>query len=149
MHDAFKGGANPVVIFGRDRVELMVMATGAVNREAKERAPSGGDHVVERGGTNHLLGHRVLIADVIIGARDKEGAADFNLRLEFAQDITGEVLAYQLVEGLVVVERTNDVIAERVKVIDDDVAFEAVALAKADHVKPVPSPMLAVARGGQ
>ena len=149
MDDAFERGADAVIVLGRDGVELMVMATGAIDRESEEGAPSRGHHIVKRGRTDYLLGDGILVADVVIGAGHEEGAANLDFRFELADHVTGEVLADQLVERLVVVERADDVVAERIEVIDDEVAFEAVALAEADDVEPVAAPALTVARGGK
>ena len=149
MDDAFEGRPNPVVVFSRDGIELMVMAFRAVDRQAQEGAPGGGDHVVERGGTDDLLGVLVLIADVVVRSRHEEGAADLDLGIKFPDDVAGEVFTNQLIERLVVVERADDVISERIEVIDDEVTFEPVALTKAHDVKPVATPALTVARGGE
>ena len=149
MDRALEGRPDAVVIFGRDGVELMVMAFRAVDRQAQEGAAGRCDHIVEGGGPNHLLGHGVLVAHVIIGAGHEEGAADLDLRIKFPDDVAGEVLTDQLIEGLIFVDRADDVISERIKVIDDEVTFEAVALAKAHDVEPVATPAFAVARGGK
>ena len=149
MDDAFEGGADTVIVFGRDGVELVVMATGAVDRKSEERAARRGDHVVERGGADDLLGDRVLVAHVVIGSGDEERAADLDGGVELAEHVAGEVFPHELVEGLVVVQRADDVVAERIEVIDDEVAFEAVALAEADDIEPVAAPVFAIARRGQ
>ena len=143
---AFEGGADAVVVLGRDGVELMMMATGAVDREAEESASGGGDHVVERGGADDLLGVGILIADVIVRPGDEERAADLCRGVELADHVPGKVFADQLVEGFVLVQRADDVVAERIEVVDDEVAFEAVAFAEADDVEPVTTPVFAVAR---
>ncbi len=149
MDDTFEGRPNPVVVFGRDGIELMVMAFRAVDRQAQEGAPGRCDHVVEGSGSDDLLRDQVLIVDVIIGPGDEERAADLDLGLELPDHVASEVLAYELVEGLVLVERADDVVPEWVKVIDDNVALEAVALAEADDVEPVAAPAFAVARRGE
>ena len=149
VHDAFESGAEAVVVLGRDGVEFMIMTAGAIDGETEEGAAGGGDHIIQRGGTDVLCGDGVLIADIVIGAGDQEGAPDFDGGLVLADDVAGEMLAHELVEGLVIVQRTDDVVAEGIEVIDDKVAFEAVTLAEADDVEPVATPMLAVARGGE
>ncbi len=49
MSDAFERGAQPVVVLGRDGIELVVVAARAVDGQAEEGAAGRGDHVVERG----------------------------------------------------------------------------------------------------
>ena len=149
MDDPFEGGADTVIVFGRDGVELMVVATGAVDRQSEESAARRGDHVVERGGADDLLGGDVLVAHVVIRTSHEERATDLDRGVELAEHVTGEVLAHELVEGLIVVQRADDVVAERVEVIDDEVTLEAVAFAEADDVEPVATPVFAVTRGGQ
>ena len=146
MDHAFEGRTDAVIILRGNRVELMVMTTGAVDGEPEEGAAGRGDHVVKRGGSDDLLGVGVLVADVVVGAGDEEGAADLDLRRALAERVAGEVFAHQLVEGLVFVQRADDVVAERVEVVDDEITFEAVALAEAYHIEPVPAPLFAVTR---
>ncbi|MEY3958659.1 MAG: hypothetical protein RJA37_1262 [Verrucomicrobiota bacterium] len=107
------------------------------------------DHVVDRRGADVLLRDHVLVADVIVRSGDEEGAADLDLRPAFADDVAGEVLADELVEGLVLIQRADHVVAEGPEVIDDEVPFEAVAFAEAHHVEPAAAPLFAVARRGE
>ena len=149
MDDAFEGRPNPVVVFSRDGIELMVMAFRAVDRQAQEGAAGRSDHVVEGGGTDDLLGVLVLIADIVIRTGHQEGAANLDLGIKFPDDVAGEVFTNQLIEWLIIVDRTDDVISEGIKVIDDEITFETVALAEAHDVKPVATPALTVARRGE
>ena len=146
MSDAFERGAEAVVVLGGDGVEFVVVAAGAVDGEAEEGAAGGGDHVVERGGADVGLGDFVLVADVIIGPGDEEGAADFDVGAVFADDVSGEVFGDELIEGFVLVDGADDVVAKGVEVVDDEVALEAVGFAEADDIQPVTSPALAVTR---
>ena len=149
VDDAFEGRTDAVIVFGRDGVELMVVAAGAVDGEAEKRASGRGDHVVERGRANHLLGGGILIFHVVIRTSHEESAADLDRGVELAEHVPGEVLAHELVEGLILVQRADDVVAERIEVIDDEVTFEPVAFAEADDVEPVAAPVFAIARRGQ
>ena len=45
--DVLEEGEQAVVVLLRDRVDLVVVAAGAVDRQAEERLPGGGDEVIE------------------------------------------------------------------------------------------------------
>ena len=63
--------------------------------------------------------------------------------------IAGQLLENKLRIGQVIVERANDPIAIGPGIGPRGVGFVAVALAKANHVEPMPGPTLAIARRGQ
>ena len=65
---AFKGGAHAVVIFGRNRIELMIVAARAIDRDAKKRIAGRGNEIIQRVRANDFLLHFVLIADAVVGA---------------------------------------------------------------------------------
>ena len=56
---------------------------------------------------------------------------------------------HQSVKGLVVVERSNDVVAKRPGVVDHMVDLETGAFTEPHHIEPMPPPLLAVARRRQ
>ena len=95
-----------------------------------EFAAGGGDDVVECGGTDVGLGNLVLVADVVVGAGDEKAAAHFDGWIVPPDDVAGEMFDDQPVKRLVVVERSDAEVAKWPEVVDDEVAFEAVALAK-------------------
>ena len=130
MGDTLKSGADAVVILCGNGIKLVIVAACAVDGEAKESAAGGRDHVIQSGGTDVLLRDDILIADIIIGPCDEEGAADADLRIVWRDDIARKVLDDELVERFVVVDGLDDVVAERPKVINDEVALEAIAPAK-------------------
>src|SRR6202035_2733868 len=122
MRDAFKRGAQAVIVFSRDRIELVVMAARTVDGEAQKGAAGVGDDVVERGGADVLLRDDVLVADIIVWTGDEEGAAALDLRVVLADHIARKVFDDELVKRLVVIDGLDDVIAERPEIVDDEVS---------------------------
>ena len=55
------------------------------------------------------------------------------------------MLSNQLIERFVIVDGLDDVIAEWIEIVDDEVTLKAVGFAKADDVKPMTPPALSVA----
>ena len=126
-----------VVIDLRDRVELVVVATGAADGQTEERAAGGAHHVVQFVGA--LLSGQAGIGTlhaVIRSAHDETG------RLVRAEHVARKLLGDELRERHVVVERTDDVVAIRPRIGARLIRLEAIAFGKADHVEPVPRPAL-------
>ena len=146
---ALEGGAQAVVILRRDRVEFVIVAARAVDREAEKRGGRRGDDVVERRGADVRLCDHVLIAHIVVRPRDEKRRADFHRGIIPPDHIAREMLGDETVERLVVIQRADDVVAERPGVVRDDIALKARALAKAHDIEPVPAPLLAVVRAGE
>ena len=84
--------------------------------------------------------------DIVKGAGHQKRAANRNVWIVGAKNIAGQVFSNELVEGFVIVDRTNDIVAEGPSVVDDVIALEADAFAEAHDIQPMSPPTLAVAR---
>ena len=132
-------GGHGVVVTLRPGIELVVVALAAVRGEAHVN-PAHRLHAVRR----HV--HQVLLVDgaaFVCGDVATLEAGGDELRFGWVrQEITGDLFNGELVEGLVVVERTDDPVAIRphLAVV---VEVEAVGVAVAGGIEPVAPTMLA------
>src|SRR5690606_558829 len=142
--NAGKGRIQAVVVLLRDRIELVIVTAGAADRQPQKRLGCRGDHFVEcvRPDLRRLGG--ILIADIVVGSSNQKRAADRNRGIVRGENIARQMLANELIERLVLVERTDDIVAERPQAADQKVALEAVALAESHDIQPVSAPPLAV-----
>ncbi len=105
---AFENGLDRVVIGLRDGVELVIVATGASNRQSQERAPRRADHVVEFIGALVGRQHRVGAFHQIIRPGDQKAGGGI-----FTERVTRELFDDETIIRLVLVERADHVIAVR------------------------------------
>src|SRR5262249_43512016 len=101
-------GEDAVVLLLRDRVELVVVALAAVEREPEPDGAGGRDPVVDgvpaelqRVGPALLVQHRVAM----------EAGRDFLVQVRPGQHVAGELLDCELVERLVVIQGADDPVA--------------------------------------
>ncbi len=136
----------PVIILLGDRVDLVVVAAGAVDRQAEER-PGRWWRRCRRGRRNTPARGRSARRPRCRGGSNRwrsDASASPSGKL-----VAGELLADEAVVRLVVVERADDVVAVAPGARLGVVALVAVGLGEADEVEPVPAPLLAVARRGE
>ena len=121
------------------------MATCAIHRESKEHLPRRGDDIIEHVVPREFLVRRLIVPD----AEPVKAGGDDAVGICVHEFITGELLADEMVVGLVVVESTNDVIAITPGIRLVAVALVAVRLGEADEVEPMPPPLFAVMGRGK
>ena len=143
---AAQGGREPVVVRLPDRVELVVVAPGAMDRQAQVRLRRGADDPLQlllagRGshGGGPLVLHRLVVRSdhELPGGHDRRGVVGL-------EDIAGQLEANEPVVGHVGIERLDDPVAIPPGVGPEPVVLEALGLGEADDVEPVPRPALAV-----
>ena len=134
-----------VVVFLRDRVELVIVAAGTADRQAEEH---------DRGRVGHLGQHFVAAeGDFLVAGvpPDRTEAVEAGRDLQFVAVgidlVAGQLLQHEAVERLVVVERLDDVVAVAPRPGAVAVVLEALGLGVAHDIEPVPAPLLAVVRG--
>ena len=143
-----KHGLERVVVVLRDRIELVVVALGALDRDARERADRVGHHVVAVEVPGDLavglrLGH-LTVADLIPRAGGDEPNRLLAVGCVRMEHVARHLLLDELRIGLVGVERPDHVIAIGPGVGPGLVLVVAVRVAVVDDVEPVPRPALAV-----
>ncbi len=129
-----------VVVALADRIDLVVVATGAVDRQPEEHLPRRGDKVIQLVVPRELPVSRLVVPD----PKPVVTCCDARLVIGIRQLIAGELLPYEAVEGLVGVERADDVVTVAPGVGLGPIALVAVGLGEADEIEPVPPPLLTV-----
>ena len=135
-----------VVVLDRDRIELVVVAAGAgqghAEHPARDRVDLLVDHVDRE--LDRVARVVTLGADGQVAGRDLLGSA--LVVAAGGQEITGELLAEELVVGQVRLESVDDPVPVAPGVGIDDVRVLAARLRVARDVEPVAAPALGVAR---
>ncbi len=150
--EAGKDRHQPVVILLGDRVELVVVTTGAVDRQADAGGNDLGGHVVKiarTGGSFEDVAPRLDIANKIPGTGGEEPGGDNRIGVVWRNIVAGDLLAEELIVRLVAVQRADHVIAVRPRIVTGAVALETVSVGVVGHVKPVARPVFAVVRRGE
>ncbi len=142
-----------VVILLSDGIELVVVAAGAVRRDAGERRHHVRHDVVAVDVTANLAIEGVL-ADVAQGTfipgtrRQKtEGRDAFGFVRE--EGVGGDLFLDEAVVGPVLVERVDDVFAVAPGGFSGTILVVSVGFGEMNDVEPVPGPAFAVTGGGQ
>ena len=134
-----------------DSVELMVVATGARDREAEESLADDVDLIV------HVADLFIDRIDRLIAVLDHAEVAGAKGRLvQFfggvdargLQEVAGELLTDELVVGHVGIEGADEVIAVAPSLRDGGISFATVRVGVTDEVHPVASEVFAVAGRG-
>ena len=136
-----------VVVLGQDRVELVVVAASASDRQAQHALGHDFDllvvHVVE-----HAL--LVLLRDGLRAERQEAGGDDAALvdlaAIAAGQQIAGDLFPHELVVGHVAVECLDDVVAVLPSVRIAVILVVAGRVRIAGNVQPMAAPALAVRR---
>ena len=144
------GGEDPVervVVLVRDGVELVVVAARAADGKAQEGLAEIIDRIVD----DQVLGARFARREA---ARRREVSRGDDLLVAFGlrprgEQVAGDLLADELVEGFVRVERVDDVVPVFVHLRDRVVRVATRGVGVADDVQPVTAPALPIVRGGQ
>ena len=144
-HGVVEEAAEGVVVALQDRVELMVVAAGALHAGAQEDVAGGVGDVVQ-----DVLPLAAGVA-VVVFVDPMAEVAEGRERVGVAREefVAGDLLLHEAVVGLVVVIGLDDVIAiapgGRTEIVD----AEAVAVGVAHEVEPGAGHALSVSRRGQ
>ena len=144
MIDTGKDGGDTVIVGLLDWIEFVIEAAGAIHCETKKGGGRGVDDVVEVVGALLARGGQIRIADGVVRAGDEEAGRNVDRSVTRREDIAGELLLNEAVEGQVAVESVDDVVAEGPGIGPDVVLLVAVRFTVADDVEPVAAPSFAV-----
>ena len=149
--DALEHSFERVVILRGDWIELVIVATRAVDRHAEKCLPNDANHIFEILFANAPLHHLALLAgaDFIPRTCDEKARRDDSIRRARRQDIACNLLARELIVGLVRIEALDHVIAVTPRVGTKLVALESLAFTEARDVEPMPRPTLPISRISQ
>ena len=135
----------PVVVFLEDRIELVIVAAGTADAQAKENvAGHVGEVVLDR----MPLFHDVALV-VFVDPEPEEARGHHQGRIARRDLVAGKLLGDETVVGHVVVQGADDVVAIAPGLGTIGVRAVAVRLGVAHQVEPVPGPALAIPRARQ
>ena len=127
----------------------MIVATRTIHCEPEKRAAGGGYDFIQSRGAYVFLRHHILITNIIIRPSNQKGAADFYLGISLSKLVSSKVFCDEAIKRLILIKRTNDVVAKRPKVVNDKIPLEPITLAETHYIQPVPAPMFAVLGRGK
>ena len=121
----------------------MVVAARAVDGDAHGRGDHLRDHVIEvarAGRPFEYVAFGLHLAHKIPRTRGEESRGDEGMRAVWGEGVAGDLLADELVVGLVRVERLNDVVAVAPRIGAELVPLKAVGVRIVGDVEPVARP---------
>src|SRR5262249_53458786 len=105
--DAVQESQHPVIILLGNRIDLVIVAAGTIERHAPHGLADHGDDVIQAVVAGLFGIDRLVIPDAeAIKARGNQGIVIARIKL-----ITRQLFAQEAIERLVVVESANDIIA--------------------------------------
>ena len=139
---AEEGGQRIEVLLG-DGIELVVVAGGATHRQAQPDRAGGVDPVLGVHDLHFLFDDPPFVGGDVAAM---EAGGDELLRGRVGQQVAGQLVHRELVEGQVPVEGPDDPVAvgPHLAVVVD---MQAVGVAVAGRIEPVAAPVLPVGRG--
>ena len=146
-------GLQAVVILLLDRIELMVVAAGALGGRREESAGRVRHHVITVEGAGDLAVEFGLgefgVADPVPRTGGNKALGDVAIGRRGVERVAGQLFFDKAGVGLVVVEGADHVIAVGPGVGTELVLVVAVGVAVVDDVEPVAAPAFAIAGRGQ
>ena len=144
--DRLKRSLHVVVLFLRDRIELVVVAAGAIYRQTEKCLGHGSEHLLEEvfADLRPFLGDGGGQAHGVDGAERQHGRGDDAVRSHRFDHVARQLLAGEEEIRFIGVEAADDVVAVGPGVIAREVALEALAFREPDQVEPMARPALAV-----
>ena len=140
-----------VILFLRDRVELVIVTACAIHCEAQEGLGDRAQHVLEQvlSDQGSLVPKGRRQAHGIDRAQGEHRGRHDRVVADRFGHVARQLLDRELAVGLVVVETADQVVSIRPGVLAREVPLESLALGEPDQVQPVPRPALAVVRRRQ
>src|SRR5262249_51118922 len=137
--ERLKDGQHAVVVLLRERLELVVVAAGAAEREAEERGRRCSQHVIELVVAIDLRIGRLIIPST----QAKEGRGDLRLGVATVHFVAGKLFGNEAIKRLILIEGVNDIIAVAPGAWLGPVALVTVRFGIAGYIEPVQGPALA------
>ena len=151
-----ENGQHRVVIPLRNGIELVVVTTGTGDGHSQEGRSGGSHDVVEF----VVFGLDLVIRLIVVDSHAQEAGGHHRIfpgiprptvffQQRRGQFIAGDLLADELVVGLVLIEGADHVVPVAPCFAFFSVPLVAIALGKPDDIQPVAPPPLSIARTGQ
>src|SRR6185436_5808841 len=131
----------------RDRIKLVVMASGAVDGQPEERLPNDRHHVFQFFFANPRLHDRahLAIAGFVPWAANKHAGGNDSVSGDRLQYVSGNLFLDKAGVRYVVIEALNHVVAVPPGMVPDFIVLITMAFAVAYEIEPVTSPSFAIA----
>ena len=147
-----KHGPQPVIFLLLNGIELVVMTACAVDRDAHRGGDDLRDHVIEISRTSGASEHVALsfhLPHKVPRSGGEKSSGNDGLRIIRHDHIPRDLLADELIIGLVSIERFNDIVTIAPHIGAQLITLKAVCVGVMGDVEPVPCPALAVMGGVQ
>ena len=131
-----------VVVGLRDGIELVIVATHAAERHAEESSADFADLLIDE-----VMLHLQFINGDDFDVTEHEKARRGDAVRRRRDEIAGDLFADELIEGFVVVEGADDVVAITPCMLGEDIVRRADLVRVAGEVEPVAGP--ALSEGGR
>ena len=140
-------------MFLRVGIELVIVAAGTLDGGAGERVQRVADHLIAINMARHAsvdFAFRYLhVPDEIPRAGGNEAEPQNAVRRVGKEGVAGNLFLHKPRVRFVFVERADDIVAVRPGVGPELVLVVSASVRVLHHIKPVPTPALAVARAGE
>src|SRR5215471_5843402 len=136
----------PVIVALRNRIELMVVAAGALQRETQDAASDRADHVVQ---VVEAILRVVILAEADLCVLAEKARRNQTVRRHVSDLVARDLLAKEYVVRLVVIKCADHIIAIPPRIGTIEVVLEAVGIRITGDVEPVAPPPFAIMRRGQ
>ena len=142
--DSCKHRLQRVIVFLRNGVKLMLMASRAVRCRAYERGHRLSDHVIAVKVFKSIDGCRGGTMVVCSGTEESQGWNQ--LRFVGKEGVRRQLFANESIPRLVLVKTVDDIVSKFPRVRTQRVVFKSVSVRKVDSIKPMPSPPFSIPR---
>src|SRR5262252_2148958 len=132
-----------VIVLLRNRIEFVVVAARALNRQSEYSASDGREDIVEI--IKPSLGS-VLFSEVHSRSGAQETGGNSGVDVSAFNLVTGDLLFYKGVVWFVVVKRSDHIVSIQPGVGTIVIVFKAVRIGVACDIQPMTAPSLAVMR---
>ena len=146
--DRLKEGLQPVEIFRRDRVVLVIVAACAADGPSEKDGTGDGGDLVQIV-LPHIVGNQIRTVP-----RSEPQIAHRDVALDVGRIVVARLAVLiaprdlfdnEAIVGHVFIESVHNPVAVSPRIADCSVAFQTAGLAIADKIKPVPAPANAIA----
>ena len=146
---ARKNRAQPVVLLLRNRIEFVIMTSGAVDRDRRGSRHHLRDHVVQIAGTRRspqLFALGFHMTHKIPWTRRQKSRGDLRLGIPALEDVARDLLPKESIVRLVLVEGLDHIVAVTPRIGPQLVTLKSMRIGVVSDIQPMPRPALAIAR---
>ena len=146
MSDTVEHRLHPIVIADGNGIELVIVASGAVDRESEEGLAHHADEVVHLlfTGDGPLGGVGLRVARLIPGPGHQHARRDDAVGGDRFEHVAGHLLPHEPVIRKIGIEAADHIVAIRPGVVAGAIVLEPLTLGVAHHIEPMTRPPFSV-----